>query len=290
MTTDRRSRLRSWLLWLAVAGGGYATILLVMVFLEESLIYFPSRYPDGFWDTSVLASGSGCEIEDCYFTTDDGVRLHGWWCRPRSTDATAGIVLLWFHGNAGNLSHRAAMMVRLARLPVQVLIVDYRGYGRSEGHPTEEGLYRDAAAAWRFLTEERAVEPGRVILFGKSLGGAVAVDLARRVQPAGLIVQSSFTSARDMAAHHFPLVPRALVRTRLDSLAKIAGVTCPKLFVHSPADEVVPFELGRKLFAAAAEPKRFYEVAGALHNETDLAGGEPYYQAVREFVASCGER
>ena len=284
----RRSSLGFWLVVLTVL---CATIVAGAMFLERQMIYYPTRYPDGLWDLDAVTRSSGCTLEDCFFTAADGVRLHGWWCRPSHAEGvTADMVLLWFHGNAGNLSHRADLMLRLARTPVQVFIVDYRGYGRSEGRPSEQGLYRDGDAAWRYLTDERRMAPNRVVVFGDSLGGAVAVDLAARVSAAGLIVQSGFTSVPDMAARHFPFVPRFLIRTRMDSLAKITDVREPKLFIHSPTDEVVPYELGRRLYEAAPEPKWFLEVPGATHNDTDVVGGHRYFDAIRDFVARCWER
>jgi fermentation-respiration switch protein FrsA (DUF1100 family) len=257
------------------------------VLFEERLIFFPSRDPAGFREAEAWLRGQpeALRLEDCAFAASDGVRLHAWWCGPRAADPQA--VLLFFHGNAGHLAHRCDLLRRLVALPAQVLIVDYRGYGRSEGTPSEEGLYRDARAAWDHLTGPRGIGPGRIVVFGKSLGGAPAVDLAAQVQPAGLVVQSSFTSIPDMVAHVMPLVPRRLIRTRMDSRAKIQQVRCPKLFIHSPADEVVPFELGRRLFEAAPEPKRFHEVPGAAHNETYRVGGEAYLGVLREFVRSC---
>jgi fermentation-respiration switch protein FrsA (DUF1100 family) len=268
----------------AVVIAVFATMLLLMVVFEKNLIFFPSRYPDGWWEVEEVASGTGCLFEDVYFSTDDGVKLHGWWVRPDEGDADDP-VLLFFHGNAGNLSHRADLLVSLVRrIGAEVFVVGYRGYGRSEGRPSEEGLFLDARAAWRFAIDERGVPADRLVIFGKSLGGAVAVDLASSVEPAGLIVESSFTSIPDMAAEHYPFVPRGLVRTRMDSLAKIVSIGCPKLFVHSRSDEVVPFTLGRRLFEAAAEPKSFYEVVGAGHNETYLVGGEAYFDALATFV------
>jgi len=266
-----------------------ATIAVMTPFLENSMIFYPTVWPDGFWDVEAVARGSGSVIEDCYFSAEDGPRLHGWWCSPAAEVAGGGggMVLLFFHGNAGNLSHRAELVLRLAALPAEVLIVGYRGYGRSEGKPSEAGLYRDARAAWRYLTEERGVAADRIVLFGKSLGGAVAVDLATQVQAAGLIVESSFTSVPDMAGRHFPFVPRFLIRTRMDSLSKIRAIDCPKLFIHSRSDEVVPYALGRRLYEAAPEPKRFYEVVGASHNETSLVGGEAYFASLGEFLARC---
>ena len=171
-------------------------------------------------------------------------------------------------------------------LPAEVLIFDYRGYGRSEGKPSEKGLYSDARAAWRYLEVERSVAPERVVLFGRSLGAGVAVDLASHVEPAGLVVESGFSSIPAMARHHYPFIPRFLVRSRMDSLTKIQTISCPKLFVHSRADEVAPFALGYALYEAAPEPKKFYEVEGAGHNETSLVGGRAYFAALAEFINS----
>ncbi len=259
-------------------------MILLMALFERSLIFFPSRYPDGFWDTEAVAHGSGCVVEDRFFETEDGVRLHGWWIQ-RVDGGDDDPVLLFFHGNAGNLSHRAGMLFDFAtRVPARVFVVGYRGYGRSEGRPSEDGLYLDARAAWRHLTREGGVQPDRIVIFGKSLGGAVAVDLATEVEPAGLIVESSFSSIPDMAGKHYPFVPKFMIRTRMNSLAKISMISCPKLFIHSKADRVVPYALGRKLYEAAADPKRFHEVVGAGHNETWLVGGNAYFDALRGFV------
>ncbi len=282
---------RRWLRILIVAVLACATIAVAVVFFEDSLIYFPSRYPEGRWDTGLLTEGFPGTVDDHFFDTSDGLRLHGWWAKPGEADlGTADMVLLFFHGNAGNLSDRAELMMRLVRLPVQVFMIDYRGYGRSEGRPSERGLYRDADAAWQYVTRDRGVPPTRVVLFGKSLGGAVAVDLASRVTPAGLIVESSFTSVPDMAAHHYPVIPRALIRTRMDSLSKITAIRAPQLHIHSKADEIVPYELGLRLYEAAPRPKRLLEIEGAGHNETAELGGARYFEAIRAFVAECQVR
>jgi len=272
----------------------FATMILLMAFFERFLIFFPSRYPDGFWDTEAVAHGSGCVVEDRFFEAEDGVGLHGWWIQ-RVDGGDDDPVLLFFHGNAGNLSHRAGMLFEFAnRVPARVFVVGYRGYGRSEGRPSEDGLYLDARAAWRHLTVEGGVAPDRIVIFGKSLGGAVAIDLATGVEPAGLIVESSFTSIPDMAGTHYPVVPKFMIRTRMNSLAKIPTISCPKLFIHSKADRIVPYALGRKLYEAASEPKRFHEVVGAGHNETWLVGGNAYFDAlsgfVREAVQGSGHR
>ena len=268
----------------AIALAIFVTMILLMVLFERSLIFFPTRYPDGMWDTEVAARGSGCEIDDQFFSAGDGTRLHGWWCRPLDGNPDDP-VLLFFHGNAGNLSHRADLLIELAtRTLASVFVVGYRGYGRSEGRPKEAGLYLDARAAWKHLTVKSGIDADRIVIFGKSLGGGVAVDLAMEVPAAGLIVESSFTSIPDMAGAHYPFVPKFLIRTQMNSLAKIPLVSMPKLFVHSREDRVVPFRLGRKLFEAAAEPKRFHEVVGAGHNETWLVGGDAYFEALSAFI------
>jgi fermentation-respiration switch protein FrsA (DUF1100 family) len=271
-------------------------LILIIMALEDSFIYFPSKYPEGFWDVESISAREGelvPKIEDCAFTATDGTRLHGWYCAPhRKTGdglepVRSRMVLLWFHGNAGNISHRYEMIRMLMKIPVNIFIIDYRGYGKSQGEPSERGIYADARGAWDYLTGERGIAPERIIVFGKSLGGAAAVDLASKVKAAGLIVQSSFTSASDMAASILPVYPRFFLKTKMDSKRKIAGVDCPKLFIHSRADEVVPFELGRRLFEAAPEPKLFYEVERAPHNSTYVVGGKDYLQALRSFINSC---
>jgi fermentation-respiration switch protein FrsA (DUF1100 family) len=273
-----------------------AGILILVMAFEDKLIYFPSKYPDGVWQVDKIPSREGelvPTVEDCYFETSDGLRLHGWFCSPhRKTGGVLArvqteMVLLWFHGNAGNITYRYDMIRGMMELPIEVFIIDYRGYGKSEGKPTEHGLYLDARAAWDYLTNTRGIPAERIIIFGKSLGGAPAIDLACDVEPAGLIVQSSFTSAADMAAVVLPFFPTVFLHTKMDSIHKIAGVHCPKLFIHSPADEVIPYKLGRLLYEAAPEPKEFFEVKGAPHNSTYIVGGEPYFDAIRRFVKLC---
>jgi fermentation-respiration switch protein FrsA (DUF1100 family) len=270
----------------------WVTIVATMVLFEDSMIFFPDPYPSGQWDVNRAASGSGATIEDRFFAASDGVTLHGWWCRPESSAAgtTSEMVLLWFHGNAGNLAHRAPQLLALAGIPAQVFIIDYRGYGRSRGRPDEQGLYLDGRAAWNHLTGEMGIDPDRIVIHGVSLGGAVAVDLATEVDAAGLIVQSSFTSVPDMAAHHYRIVPRWLVRTKMDSIAKIGAVRCPVMVIHSPDDEIVPYEHGRRLYEAARGRRRFLEIPGAAHNETWSVGGARYFGAIREFLEDCAGR
>ena len=275
-----------------------ASLVILIMLFEDRLIYFPAKYPAGQWEVGNMPAGEGQivpRIEDCRFTTADGLSLHGWYCTPYRSEngalieAPSGMTLLWFHGNAGNLSHRYDMIRMLMRLPARIFIIDYRGYGRSEGSPSEQGLYVDAQAAWDYLTDERGIPADRIIIFGKSLGGAPAVDLAGKVKSAGLIVQSGFTSVADMAASVLPVFPSALLRTKMDSINKIANARCPKLFIHSPADEVVPYKLGRRLYEAAPDPKQFYQVRDAPHNATYIIGGEAYLDALRGFIKAAAD-
>ena len=271
--------------------------VLPMLF-EGRFIYFPEKYPGGIWEVQETKAGEGYtvpSIEDANLVSQDGVNLHGWYCTPgRGKDDTSSshrpeMVLLFFHGNGGNITHRYDMIRWLMALPVNVFIIDYRGYGKSGGSPSEKGLYLDAQAAWDHLLSQRRIPAKRIILFGESLGGAVAIDLATRVKPTGLIVQSSFTSIPDMAKVIFPFLPRFLVRTKMNSIDKISKVDCPKLFIHSPPDEVVPYKFGRHLFEAATEPKQFYEIPGASHNDTYLVGGQAYLEVLGRFVRTCAE-
>ncbi|HEV2799928.1 MAG TPA: alpha/beta hydrolase [Pyrinomonadaceae bacterium] len=278
-----------------------ACLLGYVMLFEDSFIYFPAKYPEGAWQHTEPRAREGqivAQIEDVQLTADDGVRLHGWYCTPRIGRAGGALepvetrtTLLYLHGNGGNISHRRDFLDELVALPANVFIIDYRGYGKSEGRPSEEGLYRDARAAWDYLTKTRGMPAAQIVIFGKSLGGAVAIDLATKAEPCGLVVQSSFTSIADMAAEVLPFVPRFVIRTKMDSLTKIKDVSCPKLFIHSPADEIVPYRLGRRLFDAAHPPKQFYEVKDAPHNLTNTIGGAPYYEALRNFInSSCEEK
>jgi uncharacterized protein len=288
-----------WRLTRIIVLSSVAVVVLIMTF-EDKLIFFPAKYPEGFWEVQESCRRLGEVfplVEDCRFSTSDGVSLHGWYCKPVRCGAdgpvpvTSEMVVLWFHGNAGNITHRYDMIREmLMKLPVDVFIIDYRGYGKSGGTPSERGLYLDARAAWSYLTDARHIEPNRIVILGKSLGGVPAVDLASKVPAAGLIVQSSFTSAADMANRVLPFYPKIFSRTTMDSASKIGQVGVPKLFIHSQADEVVPYELGKRLYEAAHEPKEFYEVAGAHHNSTYIVGGEPYFETLRRFILSCHER
>ena len=263
-----------------------AALVFVVLFLrviENQLIYFPPRYPEGFPPPQTLAG----EVEDVWLLTADGVKINAFYrANPESTQ-----VLLWFHGNAENIGYGLDHLMLLAGNGINVLEVDYRGYGRSEGKPDEAGVYHDADAAYDYLVNQRRYRPQDVIIYGVSLGGAVAVNLASRRPCGGLIVQSSFTSARDMAKRMFaiPIIAYA-AKSRFDSERLIREVHAPILIVHGTRDEVIPFEMGRQLFAAAPEPKRFYPVEGAGHNNLMEVGGEDYLACLRTFVERAKTR
>jgi len=244
--------------------------------LERLFIYFPSRELAG------NPGNLGLSYQDLAFVTEDHLRLHGWFVPCEGARGT----LLVFHGNAGNIGHRLSWIALLHRLGVNVFIFDYRGYGKSEGHPFEEGLYRDARAAYQWWATKRQSSSEKLILVGESLGGAVAVHLAARVSPAGLILQSTFTSARDMAKTLLPLgLLLPLTGVRFDSEKEIAQVACPKLMIHGTRDEIVPFRLGRTLYEVSPPPKWFYAVANAGHNDLLWAAGTEYGRQVQSFLS-----
>jgi len=266
-----------------------------MIF-ENHFIYFPSKFPEGDWQPWHTHHDSlpiQPRIEDIFLTTSDGARIHGWFCQPwdhrNQTPIDSQAVVLWSHGNAGNITHRFEMILELVRIPANVFIFDYRGYGRSEGKPSEAGIYHDALTAWNFLVCDRDIDPTRIVLLGRSLGGAVAIELAShdKITPAGLIIESSFTSIPDMAVEIIPILPRFLIRTQMNSIDKVGGLKTPKLFVHSEDDDLIPYHHGQRLFAAAPEPKQFYSLQGAGHNDTQWIGGQPYLHTIRQFIHRC---
>jgi fermentation-respiration switch protein FrsA (DUF1100 family) len=221
----------------------------------------------------------GIAGEEVFLRTEDGVRIHAFWLpTPGATRA-----ILFLHGNAGNASHRLPNAAQLAALDTHVLLADYRGYGRSEGRPSEGGVYADARAALAHLTDERGVPEQRVIVFGRSLGGGVAVDLARGRPLAGLILESTFTSLTDVARASFGPLAGVLGR-RFDSASKVDALRCPLLFFHGDRDAIVPHALGRRLFQQAPQPKAFETLQGAGHNDTVEVGGKPYFERIRRFL------
>ena len=237
----------------------YLSIVLVVMFLENSLIFFPSPYPDGVWHPAGLA------FEDASFQSADGTPLHGWYVPKKNARAA----VLFCHGNAGNITHRAHILQMLHhRVNVSTLIFDYRGYGRSEGKPNEAGVLADARAARRWLADREKIAEADVVLMGESIGGAVAVDLAARDGARALVLISTFSSLPDVAAYHYPWLPvRWAMRTRLDSENKIGNYHGPLLQSHGDADIIVPLQFGQRLFDAANQPKEFLLYPGYNHND-----------------------
>lgn len=260
--------------------GVLCTSLVLLLFLLQScLIYYPDVPTRAIVATP---DAIGLDYEPVKISTGDGLNLDGWYVPAR--DARG--VLLFFHGNAGNISHRLESLEIFNRLRLSTLIFDYRGYGRSEGTPSEEGTYRDAAAAWRYLTEIRRVPRERIVLFGRSLGGAIAAHAASRHRPAALILESAFTSVPDVATHYFGMFPvRWLTRYRYDTGRALRTVSCPVLIIHSPDDEIIPFQHGRALFDIAPSEKRFLSIRGD-HNTGFLMSGEHYVNGLDEFLAA----
>jgi len=262
-----------------VIGLGAALLLVVVAIrlLENRLIFFPPRYPEGFEPPGSY----GLKSEEVWITTADGVKINAWFF----PNASSAEVLLCFHGNAENIGYALPRMKTLSRLGTNLLAVDYRGYGKSEGSPSEPGVYRDAEAAYRYLTVGRGFSPKNILIYGQSLGGAVAIDLASKRDCGGLVVESSFTSGRDMARRVFiiPLL-EYVPKSRFDSIAKIAKVRAPVLILHGTQDEGIPFSMGEKLYQAAPEPKRFLPVPGAGHSDVFLTGGEHYLAALKDLV------
>jgi hypothetical protein len=246
----------------------------MMYFQQASMVFYPVG------ELYQTPADWGMEYEDVTLLTDDDIQLHGWFIpHPQ-----AGQVLLFFHGNAGNISHRRDSIEIFHRLGLNVLIIDYRGYGNNEGNPGEQGFYRDAAAAWRFLIEEKAYPPDQIVIFGRSLGGAVAAKLASGVKAHGLILESTLSSAKDFARAVFKVLSRLVVmRYTFDTADSIRRVNCPVLVLHSPDDEIMPFQLGEKVFNAANQPKRFVRMRGD-HNNGFLLTQPAYEQALNSWL------
>jgi fermentation-respiration switch protein FrsA (DUF1100 family) len=244
--------------------------------LERLFIYFPTRQIRE--DPGKL----GLNYRDVSLVTEDKLKLHGWFVPSEGARGT----LLIFHGNAGNIGDRLEWIEMLHQLDVNVFIIDYRGYGKSEGKPFEEGLYRDARAAYKWWEKERSASGEKLILLGESLGGAVAVNLAARIAPSGLILQSTFTSAEDMAKTIGPLgFLFPLANVQFNSAKEITRIACPKLIIHGNRDEIVPFRLGKNLYDLAPQPKSFYAVPEANHNDLPWIAGAEYLYRLKTFIS-----
>lgn len=269
------------LLTLAIMiASAYALLATFLFFAQSQLVYFPQTGRDFI----ATPEQRGLPYESVIIPTEDGLKLHGWFVPAQAAMGTAGTVL-FFHGNAGNISHRIDYLSMFHRLGYQTFIFDYRGYGQSSGTPSESGTYIDAQAAWDYLVEDKGIQPDRIALFGESLGGAVAAWLAARERPALLVLASVFTSLPDMAAKIYPFLPvRLLSRFNYNTLEYLESVACPVFIAHSPQDEIVPFAQGRALYEAASEPKEFLELEGG-HNDGFVFMREAWVRALSKFMA-----
>ncbi len=243
--------------------------------VESFFIFFPSKLFD------LTPEALRLKYKDVYFTTEDGKRLHGWWFPVEGDNP----VVIHFHGNAGNISHRLDLVSQLLKNKLQVFLVDYRGFGKSEGRPSEKGLYMDGVAAYDHLVRKEGILPRNIVLHGHSIGAAVAVEVALNREVRSVILESAFTSTRDMAKT-MPLfrILSPLFPANYANLQKISHLHIPKLIIHGELDEIVPFSMGERLFNAAKEPKYFFRVESAGHNNTYVVGGERYFHVFTAFA------
>lgn len=279
---QRSSKGLAYTLPSLVAAGGVTALAYLRARFQANQVFLPARYPDGVWDPRPY----GVPAQDAWFTADDGVPLHGWWIpNPRRR---AQATVLYCHGNTGSIADRVGIFRHLLRLKVDIFAFDYRGYGRSAGEPSEKGLFRDVRAAYRHLVGPLRQAPERTILFGHSLGGAVAIDGALDCPVAGLVVQSSFTDIKAMSRAVFPQLPiHLLTRNEFRSIDKVGRLAMPKLFIHGTEDGTIPFAQGRELYEAAAEPKELFVVPKAGHNDVHRFGGLSYLRRLTGFRRRC---
>jgi fermentation-respiration switch protein FrsA (DUF1100 family) len=242
-------------------------------FLEHKSLYYP------FKQIEMTPENIGLDYENVSVTTEDGANITGWFIPSESPRAT----LLFAHGNGGNISHRLEKIRMFNELNVNTFIFDYRGYGASDGSPSETGLYLDAKAAYTYLLNDKKIPAKQLVGYGESLGGTVVIDLAVHNELGGLIIESSFTSVRDMGKKIFPFIPAFLYKTNFDALSKIVSVKCPVLAFHSPEDEIVPYELGKQLFEAVPGPKYFIDLRGR-HNDAFLVSEELFKSEIDLFI------
>lgn len=242
-------------------------------YIESKSIFYPVR------SVAVTPAALGLAFEDVFIKTEDNVTINAWLVKSSTQRGT----LIFCHGNAGNIGDRLEKILLFHQMGLNVLIVDYRGYGKSQGQPSEAGIYKDAVAAYDYLRSRKDIDHSSIVGYGDSLGGAVVIDLATKRDLAALISHSSFTSAADMAKTIYPFVPSFLLGTKLDSVAKVRTTAVPKLFIHSRADEIVPFRLGERLYQAAAQPKEFLELSGG-HNDTPVDAQEKMAREIIIFL------
>jgi len=253
----------------------YLALVAFVYVRQPKMLYFPTG------QIEQTPADIGLSFDTVTFKTADGLTIAAWYIP--APDARA--VLLFCHGNAGNISHRLDSIRIFHDLGLSVLIFDYRGYGESEGEPTEKGTYLDAEAAWNFLVKEKGTDPARIVIFGRSLGSAVAAELALRRKAGALVIESGFTSIPDLGRKYYPYMPVSLItRFHYATIDKVSSLALPKLFIHSPEDEIIPFDQGMRLFEKASEPKEFLKLRGD-HNEGFFLSGELYINGLQQFIS-----
>lgn len=247
---------------------------LLLYFFQPKFVYIP-------WsELATTPVAAGLPYEDVWLTTNDNVKIHGWFVPHENPRAT----LLFLHGNGGNISHRLEKLLIYHQLDLSVFIIDYRGYGLSEGRPSEQGTYRDAESAWHYLTKDKHIPGKQIVIYGESLGGAVAAHLAGNVKAGALVLESVFTSVVAMGKHYYPYLPvKLLVRIKYPTINYLSQVQYPVLIIHSPHDDIVPYQHGEKLYEAANDPKSFLEITGD-HNGGFFESGEVYRQGLDRFL------
>jgi fermentation-respiration switch protein FrsA (DUF1100 family) len=261
-----RKMLLSIFVVLFVAYGGLG---LILYFMQPTFLYYPVR------EVPYTPEELGLDFEDVKFRTADGLLLSGWYIPAENSELT----VLFCHGNGGNMMHRLDSINILYNLGLSCFIFDYRGYGNSEGKPSEEGTYLDGRAAYKWLTREKKVSPDSIIIFGRSLGGSIAAQLAGKVRAKALVIESAFTSYVDIGKKFYPYMPvQWFARFSYKTIDYVKAVHCPVMVIHSRGDEVVPFEFGLELYEMANEPKEFIEIFGS-HNDGFLVSGETYKKA-----------
>jgi uncharacterized protein len=252
--------------------------------LEKFALYFPER------QIEATPQSAGLAYEDIWFAAADGLKLHGWLVPAPG----ARFTVVWFHGNAGNISHRVNNMGYLHRLlQTNVFIFDYRGYGRSQGSRfslSEEATYRDAEGAMAYLRSRQDLAETRFVYFGRSLGAAVAVELARHDPPSGLILETTFSTFKNIARARFPFVPLFFLRIKYETVRKLPEIRVPVLILHGDRDEVVPLDQAQQLYAAANQPKTLHIIHGAHHNDTYVVGGTEYFDVWARFLQSLDRK
>lgn len=243
---------------------------------EGVFVFQPSSWEDRNW-----ASLSGLPLEEVWLPVDESVTIFGWFINAGPTKP----VFLWCHGNAGNISHRLENIRELYRRGFSVFIFDYRGYGRSTGTPSEPGMYQDALAGYDYVLNRRGIASSRIVVFGRSLGACVAGEVAILRPSAGIILEGAFPSIQAMSDHHYLGLPaRWLLNVDFNLAEKVTKLRRPLLVIHGEKDSIVPVALGRQVYDAAHEPKHWFVVVGAEHNDVPFVGGTAYFQKITSFV------